>query len=215
MRMTASASARLPRRERAHELAVAEQRLRALRVGAQNSVAELARDARRPRASPPPSRGRLGGLDDHAVELLVEHDLVGDRRLRWLSRGVAQLVEPRERARRSIRVAARARRVRLDQRADLVEVEQVVGVERADDRAAVGQHVDEALALEHQQRLADRRARGAEAAGERLGPQPLAGRRARRPGSPSGARRGPGSSWSVRPCAYKTSPLRPVQGDLA
>ena len=66
--------------------------------------------------------------------------------------------------------------VRLDQRAHLVEVEQVGGVERADDRAAVGQHVDEPLALEHEQRLADRRARGAEAAGERLGPQPLAGR---------------------------------------
>ena len=64
--------------------------------------------------------------------------------------------------------------VRLEQRAHLVEVEQVVAVERAHDRAAVGLDVDQPLRLELQQRLADRRARRPEALRERLRPQPLA-----------------------------------------
>ena len=66
-------------------------------------------------------------------------------------------------------------RVRLDQRPDLVQLEQVGAVEGAHHRALVRLERDQPLGLEHQQRLADRRARGAEALRERLGPQPLAG----------------------------------------
>ena len=69
--------------------------------------------------------------------------------------------------------AASAAAARLEQRAHAVEVHQVVTVERAHDRAAVRLDLDQALRLELQQRLADRRARGAEALCERLRPQPL------------------------------------------
>ena len=56
--------------------------------------------------------------------------------------------------------------VRLDAGAQVVEVEQVGGVEGGDDRAAVGLEPDERLAGQEHQRLADRGARGAVALGE-------------------------------------------------
>jgi len=61
----------------------------------------------------------------------------------------------------------------LEQLAHLEQVDEVLGVERAHDRAAVWRHLHEPFALEDQQRLADRRPRRAEARGERLGLQAL------------------------------------------
>ena len=66
------------------------------------------------------------------------------------------------------------RGVALEQRAELVEVVEVLRVVGAHDRAAVRRRVDEALGLEHQQRLADRRAADPELARELLLLQPRA-----------------------------------------
>ena len=89
------------------------------------------------------------------------------------ARLVAQLLAAARCGRRDARRGAGGRRG-LEQRAHLVEVEQIGAVERAHDRAAVGLDLDQPLRLELQQRLADRRAAGAEALRERLRPQPLA-----------------------------------------
>src|SRR3954469_10922681 len=168
---------RLAALERVHDLAVAEERLLALGVVVPEGGAEPARDAG-DRAQRRLEPRRAGGRDDDPVELLVERDLVLDRLV--VSRAaclglVADPVEARE------LVAADPRRraaggVRLDERADVVEVGEIGGVERADDRPAARLDVDEPLAREEDERLADGRARGAQALGERLGPQAGAGR---------------------------------------
>ena len=84
-----------------------------------------------------------------------------------LSRSALDLLvgDPRRRA---------PRRVALEQRAQLVEVVEVVGVVHADHRAAVRRRLDQALGLEHEQRLADRRAADPELARELLLLQALA-----------------------------------------
>ena len=169
MRITASASCASRARNARDEPAVAQQRLRALRLRVPEDAAERARDPGRgahrdgqPRA---PRR-----LDDDAVEVLVVGDLVVDGRVL----GASQSVCRRAMSSSAIRRAPRARRPRGSSSArTLVEVEQVVAVEGADDRAAVGLDLDQALRLELQQRLADRRARRPEALRERLRPQPL------------------------------------------
>ena len=152
---------------------MAEQRLRALLVAGPERGPELARDpghgAQR-RGQP----RRAGGLDDDPVELLVVGDLVGDLRA-----AAVGLAAQRPHALELLGVDAGRRAgggMRLDQRPDLVEVQQIGGIERADDRAAMGLDGHEPLALEHQQRLADRRSAGAEPLGQRLRPQPRAGR---------------------------------------
>src|SRR4051794_33407120 len=168
---------RLAALEGVDDLAVAEQRLLALGVVVPEGGAERARDAG-DRAQRRLQPRRPGGRDDDPVELLVERDLVLDGLVvgRAARLGlVADLAEPRQ------LVAADAARgavggVRLDERADVVEVGEVGGVERADDRAAARLDVDEALAGEEDERLANGRARRAQAFGERLGPQPRPGR---------------------------------------
>ncbi len=135
MRITASASSGCLASQRRDQLAVAEQRLRALLVVGPERRLELARDAghgAHRRGQP----RRAGGLDDDPVELLVVDDLVGGLRgapLRLVAQRAHAVelvaVDPGRRARGGMR---------LDQRADLVEVEQVAAIERAHDRAAVG-----------------------------------------------------------------------------
>ena len=87
---------------------------------------------------------------------------------------VAERLEPLDVGARDPRGRER-RGVRLDQRADVVEVAQVVAIEGLDHRAAVGLDLDQAVRLELQQRLADRRPARAEPLRERLRPQPLTG----------------------------------------
>ena len=118
-----------------------------------------------------------GGLDDRRwnSSLNAIWSATAARRAAALLRAAHSSSQALERA--PLDAGGRARRrMGLDQRADLVEVERVGGVERAHERAAVGLHLDQALALEHEQGLADRRARGAEARRQRPGPQALAGR---------------------------------------
>ena len=103
------------------------------------------------------------------MERLVVDDLLLDRRVR------AQRVEPLDVVASLMRRGRARGRGGLEQRADLVEVEHVVAVEGAHDRAAVGLDLDQALPFELQQRLADRRPRRAEALRERLRPQALPG----------------------------------------
>ena len=81
---------------------------------------------------------RLGGVGDDAVELLVEDDLVVDRlaRRRARPRRTARAAAPAPRG--AMRVAARAAACGSIERAHLVEVEQVGGVERAHDRRRGG-----------------------------------------------------------------------------
>ena len=131
MRMTASASSASRGAQGAHELAVAEQRLRALRRRRPRT-----RRGTRAGCRPPPrmaavSRGRPGRLDDDPVELLVERDLLVDAGVAERARPRAQFAASRASAAASMRVAARAAAWGSMQRADLVEVEHVGGVERA------------------------------------------------------------------------------------
>ena len=104
---------------------------------------------------------------------------------------VAELLEPLDVVGASIRVRGERGGVRLEQRAHFVEVEQVVAVEGADHRAAVGLDLDQALRLELQQRLADRRAATCRSAAR--APRPAAARpaSARPRGSPPPADRAP------------------------
>src|SRR4051794_8919282 len=169
---------RLAALEGVDDLAVAEERLLALGVVVPEGGAEPARDAG-DRAQRRLEPRRAGGGHDEPVELLVGRDVVLDRLVvgRATRLGlVADLGQAGE------LLAADAGRgaaggVRLDERADVVEVGEVGGVERADDRAAARLDVDEPLAREEDQRLADRGARRAQALGERLGPQARPGRK--------------------------------------
>src|SRR4029079_13927774 len=65
--------------------------------------------------------------------------------------------------------------VALEQRAELVQVVEILGRVDPHHRAAVGDRVDEPFGLEHQERLADRRAADAELARELLFLQAPAG----------------------------------------
>src|SRR3954451_11877441 len=146
--------------ERVDDLAVAEQRLLALGVVVPEGGAERARDAG-DRAQRRLEAPRAGRRHDDPVELLVEGDLVLDR---LVVGGAARLGGGADLGQAGELVAADARRgaaggMRLDERADVVEVGQIGGVERADDRAAARLDVDEPLAGEQDQRLPDRRPR--------------------------------------------------------
>src|SRR4051812_43162409 len=166
---------RLAALERVDDLAVAEQRLLALGVVVPERGAERARDAG-DRAQGGVEAGRLGGGDDDAVELLVERDLVLDGCVVRGAAGVgavAQLVESRDALRADARRGA-AGGIGLDERADVVEVGEVGGVELPDDGAPARLDVDEPLAGEEDERLADRRTRRLQALGKRLGAQPRA-----------------------------------------
>ena len=163
MRITASARSGVAGVEGRDEAAVAHERLLPLAFVVPEDAAERARDAGRGAHRVEQARA-AGGLEDDPVERLVGgHVVLG------FAQGVERLDVLLADARRGQRGGAR-----FQQRAQLVEVEQVVAVEAADDRAAVGLHVDQALRLELQERLADRRAGRAEALRERLRPQPLA-----------------------------------------
>ena len=73
-----------------------------------------------------------------------------------------------------MRAGGQPRREPLEQRAELVEVLEIGGVVGADGRAAVRRRLDEALGLEHEQRLANRRPADAELPRELLLLQALA-----------------------------------------
>src|SRR3954468_3344722 len=171
---------RLAALERVDDLPVAEERLLALGVVVPEGGAEGARDAG-DRAQRRLEPRRLGRRDDDAMELLVERHLVLDRRIIGGAARVGAVAEAGER-RDGLRCDARGgapRGVGLDERAEVVEVGEVGGVELAHDGAAARLDVDEPLAGEEDERLADRRPGGLQLLGERLGAKP----RARRQGT--------------------------------
>ena len=102
----------------------------------------------------------------------------------------------------SLRRAARG--VALEQRPQLIEVVEILGRVRADGGAAVRRRVDQALGLEHEQRLAHGRAADAELARELLllqrDPPAAAARRRSPAGSPRSPRRSRSSSAAHRSC---------------
>src|SRR3954469_247465 len=158
------------------DLAVAEQRLLALGVVVPEGGAKRAWDAgdsAKRRLEP----RRAGRRDDDPVELLVERHLVLDRLVVGRAARLGLIADRREPCQLVAADPARgaAGGVRLNEGADVVEVGEVGGVEGADDRAAARLDVDEALAGEEDERLADGRATRAQAFGERLGPQPRPG----------------------------------------
>jgi hypothetical protein len=153
--------------ERGHELQVGVERRRRLgrRVPDVRLVDERQRDDLAHHAAEPLAPR---SVEDHLVEEVV----LGDERLEVVAS--EQQREPVAAGAKLVELlrgdAARSppRRMPLEQRPELVHLLELGGVVGAHRRAAVRRRLEQALGLEHEQCLADRRAADAELLGELL-----------------------------------------------